>query len=175
MELIAAFSVTIREKSKITFRMRPACMQRASTSSLQNINGTCQATFEFSDCISFKCLKFGRSFSREDFSSMKKLEFCCWHNASHFPKPSLSALESDCHSSCLEQLSFYQACSYNSYRNSQNARCEAFYIYIGKRKKVNNSFFCLEEQKGNVIYDKESEEAVKSSLALFAPLLGKNR
>lgn len=65
----------------------------------------------------------------------EEISFAISTNASHFPKPSLSALESDCHSSCLKQFSFHPACSYNTYRNSQNARCEAFYIYIGKRQK----------------------------------------
>lgn len=46
------------------------------------------------------------------------------------------------------------------------------FLYLHwKTTKINNSFFCLEEQKGN---RSNREETVKFSLALFTALLGKD-
>lgn len=40
------------------------------------------------------------------------------------------------------------------------------FLYLHwKKKKINNSFFCLEEQRGNLSNHKETEAAIKFSLA----------
>lgn len=154
--------------------MRPACMQRASTSSLQNTNGTCQATFEFLDCISFKSLKFGRRFSWEYFCSVKKLEFCYLHKCQSFSKaiPLCSRVR------LPQQLSKAAFLSTGMLlQHLQKLReCKMWsYLYLHwKKKKMNNSFFSLEEQKRNLSNPKETEEAVKFSLAFFTPLLDKD-
>lgn len=158
--------------------MRPASIQRASMSSLQNTNRTCQAAVEFLDCISFRCLKFGRSFSQEDFCSVKKLEFCYLHKCQSFFKaiPLYSRIQLPQHLSKAAFLS--PGTLLQQLQKLREFKMWSFlYLHWKKKKKNQNkttASSAWKNEKGYLSNHKETEEAVKFSLALFNLLLGQN-